>query len=126
MHHGINGAHWLLYSKDADADRTFFRDILGLRHVDVGGGWLIFALPPSELAVHPGEGDFVQRHAEHELLGALLYLMCDDIRATVSTLSARGVTTTPIETAEWGQYTLVTLPGGGKVGLYQPAHERAV
>ena len=77
----INGAHFLIYSKDADADRAFIRDVLGFRPVDAGHGWLIFGLPPSELAVHPGEGDFTQDHAGHEMLGIVLYLMCDDVHA---------------------------------------------
>ena len=86
----INGAHWLLYSKDAAADRAFLRDTLGLQFVDVGQGWLIFKAPPSELAMHPVEGEpFVQKHAEHELIGAILYLMCDDIDATLKMLKAK-------------------------------------
>ena len=125
MNHGINGAHFLLYSTNADADRAFFRDCLGLSNVDVGGGWLIFALPPGEIAVHPGDGEFVQRHAEHTLAGTMLYFMCDDIHRTVASLAARGVTTTPIETADWGHHTLVPLPSGSKIGLYQPLHARA-
>ena len=72
----IIGAHFLLYSRDADADRQFLHDVLGFRGVDAGDGWLIFALPPAEIAVHPASRNFVQRHAEHELLGAVLYLMC--------------------------------------------------
>lgn len=123
---GITGAHWLLYSKDPEADRAFFRDVLGLKSVDAGGGWLIFALPPSELAVHPGEGDFSQRHAEHELMGAVLYLMCEDIRAAAKSLEARDVRCAPIAEAEWGLYTLLQLPSGGEIGLYQPTHPRAV
>jgi catechol 2,3-dioxygenase-like lactoylglutathione lyase family enzyme len=123
---GIKGAHWLLYSKDPDADRAFLKDVLGFRDVDAGGGWLIFALPPSELAVHPGEGDFVQRHADHEVLGAVLYLMCDDIRAVTKSLEARGVRCAPIAEAEWGLYTLLRLPSGGEIGLYQPTHPCAI
>jgi len=122
---GINGAHWLIYSKDPEADRAFFRDVLGFRGVDAGGGWLIFALPPSELGVHPGEGEFVQRHTDHELMGALLYLMCDDIRAAIASLEARGVPCAPVDEAEWGLYTLLKLPSGGEIGLYQPSHPRA-
>ncbi len=123
---GINGAHWLIYSKDPEADRAFFRDVLGFRSVDAGGGWLIFALPPSELGIHPGEGDFVQTHAEHSLMGALLYLMCDDVAAVAKALEAHGVRCRPMAEAEWGRYTLLQLPSGGTIGLYQPSHPRAV
>ena len=76
----INGAHFLIYSKDAEADRAFFRDVLGFRSVDVGEGWLIFALPPAELAVHPARRNFAQRQGGHALMGTVLYLMCDDLR----------------------------------------------
>jgi catechol 2,3-dioxygenase-like lactoylglutathione lyase family enzyme len=123
---GINGAHWVLYSTDAEADRTFFRDVLGLRSVDAGGGWLIFALPGTELAVHPGDGSFVQRHGDHALLGGLLYFMCDDVKMASAALEGRGVACSPIENADWGDYTLVRLPSGGQIGLYQPHHPRAV
>ncbi len=123
---GINGAHWLLYSTDPEADRAFFRDVLDFRAVDAGGGWLIFALPPSELAVHPAEAKFVQRHADHDLIGAVLYLMCDDVGATVKTLQDRGVACAAIAEVEWGRYTILELPSGGKIGLYQPTHPRAI
>lgn len=125
----INGAHFLLYSTDADADRAFFRDVLGFASVDAGGGWLIFKLPASELAVHPGDPGapgFVQRHAEHEVLGAILYLMCNDVAATVESLKARDVRCAPIDEAEWGRYTLITLPSGGRIGLYEPSHPTAI
>ena len=85
----INGAHFLLYSKDPAADREFLRDILGFQGVDAGGGWLILALPPSEIAVHPSSDNFVQRHAAHELLGAVLYLMCDDLHVTLKSLAEK-------------------------------------
>jgi len=122
----ITGAHFLLYSKDADADRLFLRDALGLRSVDAGGGWLIFALPPAEIAVHPAGKSFVQRHADHVLLGAVLYLMCDDLRATIKEREAKGVAATEIETAEWGIKTTFRLPSGGEIGLYQPTHPTAI
>lgn len=122
----IRGAHFLLYSKDADADRAFFRDVLGFRSVDAGEGWLIFALPPSELAVHPTESSFVQRHADHELLGAVLYLMCDDLQAVVKQLAAKRVSCTPAQEAPWGFFTIVGLPSGGSIGLYQPTHPTAI
>jgi catechol 2,3-dioxygenase-like lactoylglutathione lyase family enzyme len=122
----ITGAHFLLYSTDPDSDRAFFRDVLKFRAVDAGGGWLIFRLPPSELGVHPTEGTFVQRHAEHDLLGTVLYLMCDDIRTAVNALEAKNINCTPISEAEWGFFTIIRLPSGGKIGLYQPTHPTAI
>lgn len=122
----ITGAHVLLYSKDPEADRTFFRDVLSFRSVDAGGGWLIFALPPAELALHPSMDNFVQAHAEHQLLGAILYLMCDDLDGVVKTLKSKNVSCTEIETAEWGIKTTVKLPSGGEIGLYQPTHLTAL
>lgn len=107
----IFGAHVIMYSKDADADRGFFADILGLPSVDAGHGWLIFALPPAELAVHPAHDP------AHEL-----YLMCDDLGAEMQTLEAKGVPCSEVEEARWGSATKVPLPGGGEVGLYQPRH----
>lgn len=118
----ITGAHFLLYSRDADADRRFLRDVLGFEGIDVGGGWLILALPPAEIAVHPSTGDFVQRHAAHGLLGAVLYLMCDDLAATLNSLAERGVVATEIEQESWGLRTTIRLPSGGELGLYQPTH----
>ena len=110
----INGAHVVVYSKDAEADRRFLTDILGFRSVDAGQGWLIFALPPSEAAVHPAaEND------RHEL-----YLMCDDLARTMADLKAKGVACDEVVEARWGVITKVPLPGGGKVGLYEPRHPR--
>jgi catechol 2,3-dioxygenase-like lactoylglutathione lyase family enzyme len=122
----INGAHVLFYSTNPDADRGFFRDVLGFPYVDVGGGWLIFGLPPAEAAVHPSSGAFVQRHGDHPMLGALVYLMCDDVRAMVKSLAAKKVTCTALEEADWGITTAVPLPSGGYVGLYQPKHPTAL
>jgi catechol 2,3-dioxygenase-like lactoylglutathione lyase family enzyme len=110
----INGAHVILYSADAAADRAFLRDVLGFRHVDVGGGWLIFALPEAEAAVHPAEGEARQE----------LYLMCDDVDAEVARLEGQGADCDPITQVSWGRLTRITLPGGGKLGLYQPRHAR--
>jgi catechol 2,3-dioxygenase-like lactoylglutathione lyase family enzyme len=109
----INGAHAIIYSKDADADRAFFRDVLGFPNVDVGGGWLIFGLPPSEVAVHPGT------NSEHEF-----YLMCDDVEALIADMKKRKVKCGPIHEERWGRLTEVSLPGGGKVGIYEPKHPR--
>ena len=121
----IFGAHVLLYSTDPDADRTFFRDVLQFKGVDVGGGWLIFALPPAEIAVHPGDGTFAQKHGGQSLLGALVYLMCDDVRDTVNSLQAQRVVCGDIHQEAWGITTSVRLPSGGEIGLYQPLHQTA-
>ena len=110
----IIGAHAIVYSTDGDADRAFLRDVLGFPHVDAGGGWLVFRLPPAEVAVHPSDENDV-----HEL-----YLMTDDVEALVASLRARGFDTTPISQQGWGLLTHVTLPGGGKLGIYEPRHAR--
>lgn len=122
----INGAHFLLYSKDPDADRAFFRDILKWSSVDLGHNWLILRLPPAEMAVHPGSGDFVQQHGEGQLLGIVLYLMCDDLDAVMLSLEAKGVSCSNVMKAEWGSSTTLRLPSGGEIGLYQPTHETAI
>jgi catechol 2,3-dioxygenase-like lactoylglutathione lyase family enzyme len=109
----ITGVHAIVYSSDADGVRSFFRDVLGLSSVDAGGGWLIFALPPAELAAHPAHGG-----GRHEL-----YLMCDDIRATVEELQAKGVEfTRGISDEGFGLMTALRLPGGDELGLYEPRH----
>jgi len=122
----IDGVHFLLYSKDPEADRAFFQDVLGFRSVDAGRGWLIFQLPRAEMGVHPGNGDFVQMHADHPLLGAVLYLMCDDLRSTMQSLKNEKVPCTEVLEAEWGITTTVRLPSGGAIGLYQPKHPTAI
>ena len=119
----ITGAHFLLYSSNAEADRMFFRDVLKFRFVDDGGGWLIFALPPSEAAVHPLSGNPLFTHAGHELLGAVLYLMCDDLPAMIQSLEAKGVSCTSMEKQPWGSGTTIGLPSGGRIGLYQHTHK---
>ena len=122
----IAGAHFLLYSKHAEADRAFFKTVLEFPSVDLGDGWLIFALPPAELAVHPGDGEFVQMHAEHPMLGGLLYLMCDDLGSVTGSSKSKGVTyANPVE-AEWGISTSVRPPSGGEIGLYQPTHRTMI
>ena len=110
----INGAHIVVYSEDAEADRAFFRDILGFTSVDAGHGWLIFGLPAAEAAFHPAEGN--DRYE--------LYLMCDDLKREMAALHTRGVKCTEVVEARWGSITKVRLPGGGEVGLYQPKHPR--
>jgi hypothetical protein len=122
----IFGAHFLLYSTNPNTDREFLRDILKLRFVDVGGGWLIFAMPPAELAVHPSEHEFVQGHAQEKMLGGILYLMCDDVHAEVRSLATKGITCGEVHTAEWGIATSIPLPSGASIGLYQPIHELAI
>jgi len=110
----ISGAHLIIYSKNADADKVFFRDVLQLTNVDVGHGWLIFALPLSELAIHPSvDSD------HHEM-----YLMCDDIRVFVQQMTEHKIACTEILDQGWGKLVQLTLPGGGKIGVYEPRHER--
>jgi len=114
----ITGAHFLLYSPDPEADRAFFRDVLRFPSVDAGHGWLIFGLPPAELAVHPTDGG-AQMHAE-------LYLMCDDLQEVLRTLEAQGIPHSEVTKERWGVKTTVRLPSGGEVGLYQPSHPTAL
>jgi len=108
----ITGAHTILYSNAAEEVRAFFRDVLEFPAVDAGGGWLIFAMPPAELAVHPTDGP-----DKHEL-----YLMCDGIEATMAELNDKGVACSPVSDQGWGLLTSITLPGGSQLGLYQPKH----
>jgi hypothetical protein len=112
----IFGAHVILYSKNTTADRIFFRDVLGFTSVDAGQGWLIFALPSAELAVHPAE-----ENDRHEL-----YFMCDDLRGEISALREKGVQCSDVQEARWGSITKIRLPGGGEIGLYQPKHPTAL
>jgi catechol 2,3-dioxygenase-like lactoylglutathione lyase family enzyme len=112
----ISGAHVVVYSKNAEADRKFFRDVLGFESVDAGHGWLIFALPPAEAAFHPAE-----ENGAHEL-----YFLCDDLKAEMASLAKKKVKCSNIEEARWGSITKMLLPGGGQVGLYQPKHPTAL
>jgi predicted enzyme related to lactoylglutathione lyase len=116
----------LLFSRDPEADRAFFRDVLSFRSVDAGEGWLIFQLPPAELGIHPGEEQSIHRHADQELSGCVVYLMCDDLHATIAALEKKGAKTTGIVDAGWGTTTTVRLPGGGGLGLYEPRHVMAL
>ncbi|MEW1912763.1 VOC family protein [Kitasatospora sp. NPDC085895] len=113
---GISGAHVILYSQDAEADRAFVRDVLGFPGVDAGGGWLVFGLPPAELAVHPTEGG-----ASHEL-----YLMCEDLDALLGELRARGVgiAREPSDRG-WGRLAAIRLPSGAELAVYEPRHPTA-
>jgi hypothetical protein len=122
----IIGAHSLVDSTDPKADRAFFRDVLEFPAVELGGGWLIFALPPAELALHPTDGGNVQIHGERPLLHSVLYLMCDDLDALVASLAAKNVACTSITEAPWGRKTTIPLPSGGEIGLYQPSHPTAL
>lgn len=110
----IIGSHSIIYSKDAEADRAFLRDVLKFPHVDAGEGWLIFGLPPSEVAVHPHDAN-----DEHEF-----FLMCDDVDAFIAEMQRQNVECGPLHTQPWGRLTQVTLPGGGKLGVYEPRHSR--
>jgi hypothetical protein len=110
----IIGAHVILSSTDPEGDRAFFRDVLRLTNVDVGGGWLIFGLPPAEVAVHPSAENGV-----HEL-----YLMCDDVETLVAAMTKRGIACESVRDQGWGLLTRLTLPGGGRLGVYQPRHAR--
>src|SRR5262245_18294178 len=112
----IVGMHALIYSKKADETRAFVRDVLGFKSVDAGHGWLIFAAPPAEIAVHPADGE-----EHHEL-----FLMCDDVDATVAELNAKGVRTGAIHDERWGRSTHIVLPSGDELGLYEPRHPMAI
>src|SRR5438105_63268 len=110
----IIGAHAIIYSTNPQADRAFLRDVLTLPSVDVGEGWLIFGLPPAEVAVHPSN-----KNDLHEF-----YLMCDDIEAFVAEMKRHGIACGQVQNQGWGMVTQIMLPGGGKLGIYQPRHER--
>jgi len=122
----INGAHFLLYSKDSEADRAFLRDVLQFRSVDAGRGWLIFRLPPAEIAVHPSSEETAAPNAEDGVVGAAFYLMCDDLSSTMKDLRAKKVKFSPVEEAQWGTVTTLRLPSGASIGLYQPKHPTAL
>jgi hypothetical protein len=108
----ILGAHVIVYSKKADADRKFLAELFGTKGADAGGGWMIYALPPAEIAVHPSDENDV-----HEL-----YVMVDDVEAFVSAMKKKKVKSDPISDQRWGLLTSITLPSGGKLGVYQPKH----
>ena len=112
----INGVHALIYAKDAEKTRAFFLDVLGFKSVDAGHGWLIFALPPAELGIHPAEDE-----QYHEL-----YLMCDDVKKTIVDLEQKGVRCKPLNETRFGLVTSFEIPGGGTIGLYEPRHPTAI
>jgi catechol 2,3-dioxygenase-like lactoylglutathione lyase family enzyme len=113
----ILGSHVVIYSKDAEADRAFFRNVFGFPSLDAGHGWLIFALPPAEAAFHPSN----ETSGTHEL-----YLMCDDLQSEIASLATKNAQCSAVEQARWGSITKIQLPGGGVVGLYQPKHPTAL
>jgi hypothetical protein len=119
----IIGAHFLLHSRNPEADRAFFRDTLGFPSVDVGHGWLIFGMPPAEAAIHPIDAG---APLHREMLDAVLYLMCDDLSAFIGTLQSKAVICTEIQETNWGIVTTIPLPSGGSIGLYQPKHVTAL
>jgi hypothetical protein len=112
----ISGAHVIIYSNNAEADRAFFRDVLQFASVDAGHGWLIFALPPAEAAVHPSDANGAQE----------LYFMCDDLKAEMASLAKKNVECSEVQEARWGSITKMRLPSGGEVGLYQPRYPTAL
>ncbi len=122
----INGAHFILYSKNPEADQAVLYDLLKLGSVPAEEGRLILALPPAEIATHGGAGNPTQRHAGRDLLGVILYLMCDDLRSTVKVLNTKNIRCTEMEESEFGLKTTVILPSGGEIGLYQPSHRTAI
>jgi len=122
----ITGAHFLLYTTDADADRAFLRQVLDFPAVDAGGGWLIFKAPPTELAVHPEEKSLSVDHGPIPMAAAVFYLICDDLDRTMAELAGKGVAFGRVGQAAWGRFTSFPLPSGVSLGLYQPAHPTAI
>ncbi len=120
----IIGSHLLINSDHPEADRAFFRDVLNFHSVDAGRGWLIFALPPAEAAIHPAEPS--QSPTRSKMLGCALYLMCDNIESTIADLKARNVPCSQVHEERWGSVTSVVLPSGNEIGLYQPKHPLAI
>jgi catechol 2,3-dioxygenase-like lactoylglutathione lyase family enzyme len=119
-HTVISGAHVVLYSNDATADRAFLRDVLGFASVDAGHGWLIFALPPAEVAVHPADPPSGEQNP-HEL-----YFLCDDLKSELEGLRQKGVQCSDVREERWGSLSRIRLPSGGEIGLYQPKHPTAL
>lgn len=121
----ITGAHTLLFSANPEADRAFLRDVIGLRAVDIGHGWMIFAMPPSEAAVHPADSES-DRNRASTMLTAHVYFMCDDLDTTLRDLASKGVSYSDPQKQAWGIVTQLRMPGGGALGLYQPLHQTAI
>lgn len=112
----ITGQHTIIYTSDADADRAFFRDVLDFPATDAGDGWLIFRMPPAELAFHPTDGA-----STHEV-----YLICDNVEATIKDVQAKGVECTPVSDQGWGLMTSIKMPSGAEIGVYEPRHPTAI
>jgi hypothetical protein len=121
----ISGVHILFHSQNAEADRAFFRDVLEFPALDIGRGWLLFALPPAEAAVHPADGAAEQIPPKPHALHTVVYLMCDDVRGVIATLAAKQVVCGELHEERWGMRTTIRLPSGGEIGLYQPTHQTA-
>ena len=121
----IIGAHTLWYSANPEADRAFLRDVIGLKAIDIGRGWMIFAMPPSEAAVHPADQGTATGH-DHPMLTAHVYFMCDDLDAMLAEFSKKGVTFTDPQRQPWGIVSQLRLPSGGEIGIYQPLHQTAI
>jgi predicted enzyme related to lactoylglutathione lyase len=120
----ITAAHTLWYSKNPEADRAFLRDVIGLKAIDIGHGWMIFAMPPSEAAVHPADqGNGTS--PDQPMLVAHVYFMCDDLDATLAELGKKGVTFANPQRQPWGIVSQLRLPSGGEIGIYQPLHKTA-
>ena len=110
----ITGAHSIIYSSDPEADRNFFEKILKFPNIDIGHGWLIFGLPPSEVAIHPSDKSGLSE----------FYLMCSDIELFIKEMKKHKIKCSPIDEQRWGLITHLTLPGGGQLGVYEPKHAR--
>jgi catechol 2,3-dioxygenase-like lactoylglutathione lyase family enzyme len=122
----ISASHFLLYRRDPEADRAFFRDVRGLRPIEAGEGWLIFAMSPAEAGIHPSGGEFSPQHAVHQPMGAGLYSMGDDLDAQIEFLRGRSVHCTGMQPAPRGRAPTIPLPSGGRIGLYQPSRTTAL
>jgi len=120
------GTHLILYSRNPEADRAFFRDILELPAVDAGQNWLIFALPPAEIAVHPAQIQGNEDTSSDSHTSCDVYLMCRSLDLTIAALAAKNVTCGEVQQARWGAVTTIPLPSGGKLGLYEPRHSLAI
>jgi hypothetical protein len=120
------GVHLLLYSRDPEADRAFIRDVLEIPAIDAGNGWLIFALPPAEMGIHPDDSPPTTGHAGQSLATGTVYMLCRDLAETLERLKAKGVSHTELREAEWGVATSIGLPSGGRLGLYEPHHPLAI
>jgi catechol 2,3-dioxygenase-like lactoylglutathione lyase family enzyme len=121
----ISGCHVVFYTRNPAADRAFFRDVLGFPSVDVGDGWLIFAMPPAEAAFHPADQASAQPSGGQAMLGSAFYLMCDDLKEFAAFLEKKNVRCTEFQQARWGTSATIPLPSGGCIGLYQPRHKTA-